>query len=106
MCRDGSTYVSHGIVQRIPNTNLTRRMGEQSNMMIRRWSYYSVPNIGYRWGTKERPDQDRTRFHIGEIRLDTGAERFVFPQRLFADSLALEVVPDEFIRIEVGRVAW
>src|SRR5437899_3424073 len=54
---------------------------------------------------KKRADQGRTRLNARQVRLDAAAERFVSPQRGLAHALALEVVPDEFVGVQLGRVA-
>src|SRR6266849_3530712 len=54
---------------------------------------------------EKRADQGRTRLNVREVRLDAAAERFVLPQRGLADALALEVIPDELVGVQLGRVA-
>src|SRR5713101_8684121 len=54
---------------------------------------------------KKRADQGRPRLNVREVRLDAAAERFVLPQRRLADALALEVIPDELVGVQLGRVA-
>ncbi len=54
---------------------------------------------------KKRADQGRAGLNTRQIRLDTASERFVSPQRGLAYALALEVVPDELVGVQLGRVA-
>src|SRR5258707_9167506 len=54
---------------------------------------------------EKRADQGRTRLNVREVRLDAAAERFVLPQRGLADALELEVIPDELVGVQLGRVA-
>src|SRR5678809_1212384 len=55
---------------------------------------------------KKRADKSGARFDGGQVGLNATAKRFVSAQRLFADALALEVVPDELIGVQLGRIAW
>src|SRR5437899_1202858 len=68
-------------------------------------SYYSVPSVGDTWGMKERADEGRTRLDGGQVRVYATAERFIAPQRGLADALTLEVIPDELVGVQLGRVA-
>src|SRR5947207_14003641 len=54
---------------------------------------------------KERADEGRARLNGRQVRLDATAERFVTPQRRLADALSLEMVPDELVGVQLGRIA-
>src|SRR2546425_4932360 len=54
---------------------------------------------------KKGADQRRARLNGGQVRLHAAAKRFVLPQRGLADALALEMIPDELIGVQLGRVA-
>jgi hypothetical protein len=43
--------------------------------------------------------------NLRQVRLHAAAEGFVLPQRGLADALALEVIPDELVGVQLGRVA-
>ena len=55
---------------------------------------------------KKRADKSGARLDGGQVGLNATAKRFVFAQRFLADALALEVIPDELIRVQLGRIAW
>src|SRR5712692_812492 len=54
---------------------------------------------------KERADEGWARLNGRQVRLDATAERFVAPQRRLADALPLEMVPDELVGVQLGRIA-
>ena len=54
---------------------------------------------------KKRADQRRLHLNGRQVRLHATAERFVPSRRGLADPLALEVVPDELVGIQLGRIA-
>src|SRR5437879_1696689 len=54
---------------------------------------------------KERADEGWTRLDGGQVRVYATAERFIAPQRGLADALTLEVIPDELVGVQLGRVA-
>src|SRR5713226_2763432 len=54
---------------------------------------------------KERADEDRAGLNRRQVRLDSAVERFISAQRGLADALALEVIPDELVRVQLGRIA-
>ena len=55
---------------------------------------------------KERADQERAGFDGGEVCVDAAAQGFTMAQWRLADALALEVVPDKLVGVQLGGVAW
>src|SRR5258705_13551727 len=54
---------------------------------------------------KKRADKSGARFDGGQVGLNATAKRFVSAQWGLADALALEVVPDELVGVQLGRIA-
>src|SRR5260370_4757050 len=54
---------------------------------------------------EKRADQGRTRLNVRAGSPDAAGERFVLPQWGLDDALALEVVPDELVGVQLGCVA-
>ena len=54
---------------------------------------------------KKRADEGRARLNGCQVGLDATVERFVSPQWRLPDPLPLEMVPDELVGVQLGRIA-